>query len=258
MFPIRRNTYMATLLAIMAAGGSLWLSSSPAGAQPMRPMALDKPQPAPSHLMQIAERPPRADFRRAPPARGAGRANRQPRQPQGWRQRQGRPPQAISPRFRPVQMRPPRAGRPPQARRPGNWPGNRPGWNRPGWNRPGWNRPGWRPPPPAIGRPGRPGGRPSGWGRPGWRPPPGAWGPGRWYPGRGWWRPGWGWGYYNNNGAWIALGTAAALAIGAAAASQSAPVADADAIAYCARKFRSYNPRTGTYTGYDGRQHRCP
>jgi len=27
--------------------------------------------------------------------------------------------------------------------------------------------------------------------------------------------------------------------------------------AYCASKYRSYNPRTGTYTGYDGLQHRC-
>jgi hypothetical protein len=28
--------------------------------------------------------------------------------------------------------------------------------------------------------------------------------------------------------------------------------------AYCSRKFRSYKPWTGTYTGYDGYQHRCP
>ncbi|MGO4570752.1 BA14K family protein [Microvirga sp. 2TAF3] len=28
--------------------------------------------------------------------------------------------------------------------------------------------------------------------------------------------------------------------------------------AYCAQRFRSYNPATGTYTGYDGRQRRCP
>jgi hypothetical protein len=27
--------------------------------------------------------------------------------------------------------------------------------------------------------------------------------------------------------------------------------------AYCAQKYRSYNPYTGTYTGYDGRQHYC-
>jgi hypothetical protein len=27
--------------------------------------------------------------------------------------------------------------------------------------------------------------------------------------------------------------------------------------AYCHRKYRSYNSRTGTFTGYDGRQHYC-
>lgn len=27
---------------------------------------------------------------------------------------------------------------------------------------------------------------------------------------------------------------------------------------YCERRFRSYNPATGTYLGYDGLRHRCP
>jgi hypothetical protein len=27
---------------------------------------------------------------------------------------------------------------------------------------------------------------------------------------------------------------------------------------YCAQRFRSYNPATGTYPGYDGRYHPCP
>ena len=27
---------------------------------------------------------------------------------------------------------------------------------------------------------------------------------------------------------------------------------------YCASRFRSYNPQTGTYRGYDGRDHPCP
>ncbi len=27
---------------------------------------------------------------------------------------------------------------------------------------------------------------------------------------------------------------------------------------YCMRRFKSYNPATGTYLGYDGRRHRCP
>lgn len=33
---------------------------------------------------------------------------------------------------------------------------------------------------------------------------------------------------------------------------------DDDAVAYCARRFRSYDPATGTYLGYDGYRHPCP
>jgi hypothetical protein len=28
--------------------------------------------------------------------------------------------------------------------------------------------------------------------------------------------------------------------------------------AYCASRFKSYNPATGTYLGYDGLRHPCP
>jgi hypothetical protein len=31
-----------------------------------------------------------------------------------------------------------------------------------------------------------------------------------------------------------------------------------DAVAYCERRYRSYDPRTGTYLGYDGYRHPCP
>ena len=31
-----------------------------------------------------------------------------------------------------------------------------------------------------------------------------------------------------------------------------------DAIAYCMQKYRSYNPETGIYYGYDGQPRRCP
>lgn len=31
-----------------------------------------------------------------------------------------------------------------------------------------------------------------------------------------------------------------------------------DRIAYCARKYRSYEPGTQTYLGFDGRRHACP
>ena len=33
---------------------------------------------------------------------------------------------------------------------------------------------------------------------------------------------------------------------------------DDDAVAYCARRFRSYDPTSGTYLGYDGYRHPCP
>ena len=34
--------------------------------------------------------------------------------------------------------------------------------------------------------------------------------------------------------------------------------APSDSVSYCAQRFRSYDPRTGTYMGYDGYRHPCP
>ena len=31
-----------------------------------------------------------------------------------------------------------------------------------------------------------------------------------------------------------------------------------DPVAYCTSRFRSYDPRSGTYLGYDGQRHPCP
>jgi hypothetical protein len=31
-----------------------------------------------------------------------------------------------------------------------------------------------------------------------------------------------------------------------------------DAVAYCMQRFRSYDPRSGTYLGFDGLRHPCP
>jgi len=65
----------------------------------------------------------------------------------------------------------------------------------------------------------------------------------------------------------IGPGGAAAIGLGlgilGAIAAQNAararePVVSDDAVAYCMRRFRSYNPRTGLYRGYDGYMHRCP
>jgi hypothetical protein len=77
---------------------------------------------------------------------------------------------------------------------------------------------------------------------------------------RGWYGPG--------------LGFATGLAIGSAFASPyyaspyyyapaprvyyDAPMRSADEIAYCSRRFRSYDVASGTYLGYDGERHHCP
>jgi BA14K-like protein len=45
---------------------------------------------------------------------------------------------------------------------------------------------------------------------------------------------------------------------GAVVAAVPAPVGGDDAVAYCMQTYRSYNPATGTYLGYDGLQHPCP
>jgi BA14K-like protein len=44
---------------------------------------------------------------------------------------------------------------------------------------------------------------------------------------------------------------------GAPAYGAAAPVGGGDA-SYCAQKYRSYDPATGTFLGYDGQRHPCP
>ena len=119
----------------------------------------------------------------------------------------------------------PRVGPPP----PRGWRGNGP---RAGGRGPGWRGPGYYQ---------------RGWGGPGWRGP-GYYGP-RYYN-------------YNNNGAAVAAGVIGGLALGAAAASaananQANQANAANWQAYCASKYRSFDPRTGTYLGYDGLRHPC-
>jgi hypothetical protein len=58
-------------------------------------------------------------------------------------------------------------------------------------------------------------------------------------------------------------GLAAGALIGGAIASQAqpAPVYGApsgDAMSYCVQRFKSYDPASGTYLGYDGQRHPCP
>lgn len=68
--------------------------------------------------------------------------------------------------------------------------------------------------------------------------------------------------YYRDNNNWG--GAAAAGIIGLAAgamiansANQPRYYAGDDYVSYCSNRYRSFNPRTGTFTGYDGLQHRC-
>ena len=103
--------------------------------------------------------------------------------------------------------------------------------------------------------------------------------------GGGVYRGGYGGGYRHNGGGGFIPGAVAGAVIGGAIASQSygyyggpgyyapgyddqyyddgavavapAPVGD-DAAAYCMQTYRSYDPASGTYLGYDGLRHLCP
>ena len=100
----------------------------------------------------------------------------------------------------------------------------------------------------------------------------------RWRNGhRGWggprygYRRGWDNGGWDNGGAAAAAGIAG-LATGAILGgilSQPRTVVEepvyggypaygGDAVGYCAQRFRSYDPASGTYLGYDGLRHPCP
>ena len=71
---------------------------------------------------------------------------------------------------------------------------------------------------------------------------------------------GYGGGYYGDGyGAGVAALAAGAL-IGGVVANQSyyASGADGGGDAYCVRTYRSYDPASGTYLGYDGLRHPCP
>jgi hypothetical protein len=58
----------------------------------------------------------------------------------------------------------------------------------------------------------------------------------------------------------LAAGAIIGGAIAQSQAAQAAPgyVVQSDAAAYCAQRFRSYDPASGTYLGYDGVRRSCP
>jgi hypothetical protein len=58
-----------------------------------------------------------------------------------------------------------------------------------------------------------------------------------------------------NDGAAVAAGVLGGLLLGAIIANETQRNRAAD---YCARRYRSYDPRSGTFLGNDGRRYRCP
>jgi hypothetical protein len=61
--------------------------------------------------------------------------------------------------------------------------------------------------------------------------------------------------YRTPSGAEVFAGiVAGAIAAGAA----NAAARNQETIAYCAQRYRSYDPASGTYLGHDGRRHPCP
>jgi hypothetical protein len=78
----------------------------------------------------------------------------------------------------------------------------------------------------------------------------------RWHDGR-YRHHGWRHGYPHRYGWGPAIGgLAAGAVIGGAIANSRAQAAENDA--YCSQRFKSYDPRSGTYLGYDGQRHPCP
>jgi hypothetical protein len=118
----------------------------------------------------------------------------------------------------------------------------------------------------GVGGPGRPGGIAGigGPGRPG--------GIGGWYGGRwngGYWRPGYGlaagaivggalggyYGGYGDDGYYRGYGDDGYYGSGYGYSNYEY---GADATTYCSQRFKSYDPSSGTYLGYDGVRHPCP
>jgi hypothetical protein len=64
-----------------------------------------------------------------------------------------------------------------------------------------------------------------------------------------------GYGYYGAPGPYYAPGYDDQYYDDAAA---GAPLEGDDAVAYCMQTYRSYDPQSGTYLGYDGVRHPCP
>jgi hypothetical protein len=87
------------------------------------------------------------------------------------------------------------------------------------------------------------------------------------------WRGHGGW-HHHHGGGWggVGAGLAAGALIGGAIAASQAPYyygpgygyapgpayVEGDAVSYCMQRYKSYDPRSGTFLGYDGLRHPCP
>lgn len=111
------------------------------------------------------------------------------------------------------------------------------------------------------------------WRRRGWG---GGWGRPAWHDGWGGWGPGWGW--RRSAWGWGAGGFAAGALVGASLARPwsvydpyysswgyaprpvfaAAPGWGGRTVAWCAQRYRTYDPATGTFIGKGGRRIRCP
>jgi hypothetical protein len=96
----------------------------------------------------------------------------------------------------------------------------------------------------------------------------------RWAGGGPGWRGGHGWHGGRRGGGGFYPGVAAGLAFGSTYGYYGSPYyydetyydeptvavvpSGGDSEAYCAQRFKSYDPRSGTYLGYDGLRHPCP
>jgi hypothetical protein len=61
--------------------------------------------------------------------------------------------------------------------------------------------------------------------------------------------------HHHNDAGAVAAGAIFGLAAGAILGNAAA---NNNAVAYCSQRFRSYDPGSGTYLGYDGYRHPCP
>lgn len=80
-----------------------------------------------------------------------------------------------------------------------------------------------------------------------------------WHGHHGHWHGGPGWRHHHRGYGWgPAIGGLAAGAIIGGAIANSQAQAGANEVAYCSQRFKSYDPASGTYLGYDGMRHSCP